>query len=188
MSYYAGTTGLATFSVIHYLHTFMFLAFIGIGTSIQPMISFYYGAKKYGSIKNTVKIAEITGFALGGIFLAAGWFGADILVSIFGVETEAIRQLAVKGIGLFFIGYLFMGINFIYMSYYQSVAYIKPSIGITLFRGFILLEIALVILPIWLGTTGVWLALPVAEGLTATFLLVFARQGVMNRKLESQGY
>ncbi|ALX47261.1 MATE family efflux transporter [Lentibacillus amyloliquefaciens] len=188
LSYYAGTTGLAAFSVINYLHTFMFLAFIGIGTSIQPMISFYYGAKKYEQIKDTVKIAEITGLALGVAFLAIGWLAPGSLVSIFGVETEAIRQLAIKGITIFFIGYLFMGINFIYMTYYQSIAYIKPSIGITLFRGFILLIAALVILPLLFGTTGIWLALPAAEGMTAIFLLLFARRGVMNRQWQEQGY
>ncbi|TFJ94393.1 MATE family efflux transporter [Lentibacillus salicampi] len=188
LSYYAGTTGLAAFSVINYLHTFMFLAFIGIGTSIQPMISFYYGAKNYESIRNTVRIAEITGIVLGVSFLAIGWFGAGGLVSIFGVETEAIRELAMKGIPLFFTGYLFMGINFIYMTYYQSTAYVRPSIGITLFRGFILLIAALILLPLWLGTTGIWLALPAAEGLTAIFLVTFARRGVVNRQLGVRGY
>ncbi|GAA0429055.1 multidrug efflux MATE transporter FepA [Lentibacillus halophilus] len=188
LSYYAGTTGLAAFSVINYLHTFMFLAFIGIGTSIQPMISFYFGAKKYGSIKHTVTMAEITGLALGVAFLGIGYFGADYLVSIFGVETEGVRNLAMKGIKLFFTGYLFMGINFVYMTYYQSIAYIGPSIGITLFRGFILLIAALLIMPVLFGTTGIWLALPVAEGLVAIFLIVFARKGVQNRPLRSQGY
>ncbi|MDY0395151.1 MATE family efflux transporter [Virgibacillus halophilus] len=63
---YAGTEGLAAFSVINYLHTFMFLAFIGIGQSIQPMISYYYGAKSQEKIMHTVKVAEWTGLALGG--------------------------------------------------------------------------------------------------------------------------
>lgn len=188
LSYYAGTTGLAAFSVINYLHTFMFLAFIGIGSSIQPMISFYYGAKKYEYIKKTVRIAELTGLILGISFLAIGWFGAGGLVSIFGVETEAIRELAITGIPLFFTGYLFMGINFVYMTYYQSIAYVRPSIGITLFRGLILLIAALFIMPLWLGITGVWLALPVAEGLTAIFLIIFARQGIMNKQYQSRGY
>ncbi|SFD45331.1 putative efflux protein, MATE family [Lentibacillus persicus] len=181
LAYYAGTTGLAAFSVINYLHTFVFLAFIGIGTSIQPMISFYYGAKKYEKIKATVKIAELTGISIGVLFLAIGWIAAGSLVSIFGVETEEIRQLAIKGIRLFFIGYLFMGVNFVYMTYYQSIALIKQSIGITLARGVILLIAALIVLPAWLGTTGVWLALPFAEGLTAVVLLVFARRGVMKQ-------
>src|SRR5699024_3868732 len=56
--YYLGTVGLAAFSVINYLHTFMFLAFIGIGSTIQPLVSFYYGAQKDESIKKTIQLAE----------------------------------------------------------------------------------------------------------------------------------
>src|SRR5699024_1308947 len=41
IAYYAGTVGLAAFSVLNYLHTFMFLLFMGIGSSIQPMISYF---------------------------------------------------------------------------------------------------------------------------------------------------
>lgn len=188
MAYYIGTSGVAAFAVINYLHTFMFLAFIGIGQSIQPMISFYYGAKEYGSIKETVKIAEIMGLALGVVFLGIGYFGADFLVSIFGVATEEITELATKGIPLFFLAYLFMGTNFIYMTYYQSIGYVRPSIGITVFRGFILLIAMLLVLPLWLGTTGIWLALPVAEGMVAITLLIFSRNGIMRKGLESHGF
>src|SRR5699024_2000112 len=53
IAYYAGTVGLAAFSVLNYLHTFMFLLFMGIGSSIQPMISYFYGANLTGHIKDT---------------------------------------------------------------------------------------------------------------------------------------
>ncbi len=188
MGHYVGTKGLAAFSVINYLHTFMFLAFIGIGSSIQPMISFYYGAKKHDMIKDTVKIAEVSAFILGLIFISMGYFGANFLVSIFGVSSDAIGALAVTGIKLFFLGYLFMGINFIYMTYYQSIGYVRPSIGITVFRGFILLLICLYILPIWWGVNGIWLAMPVSEGIVALVLILFARKGVMQRELKSHGF
>ncbi|MFD2210473.1 MATE family efflux transporter [Virgibacillus halophilus] len=185
---YAGTEGLAAFSVINYLHTFMFLAFIGIGQSIQPMISYYYGAKSQEKIMHTVKVAEWTGLALGGIFLAIGYLFSDFLVSIFGITSPQLIAMTTKGIKLFFLGYLFMGTNFIYMTYYQSTGYVAPSVGITVFRGFILLIASLLLLPLWLGTTGVWLSLPVAEGLVALTLIVVARYDVMNRKRGSRGY
>ncbi|WP_199690008.1 MATE family efflux transporter [Clostridium sp. 1xD42-85] len=188
IAHYAGTNGLAAFSVINYLHTFMLLAFIGIGSSIQPMISYYYGAKKFTSIKETVKIAEITGFLLGSFFLVIGYLGAELLVSIFGVATSEIKNLAVRGIKLFFLGYLFMGVNFIYMTYYQSIGYVRPSVGITVFRGFILLIAMLFILPLVLGTNGVWLALPVSETIVALVLLVIARKGVMRNQFDSRGF
>ena len=183
MAYHVGTNGLAAFSVINYLHVFMFLAFIGIGSTIQPMISFYYGAKKFEMISKTVKIAELTGLALGLVFISIGYFGAEYLVSIFGISSGEIATLATNGLKLFFLGYLFLGINFIYMTYYQSIGYVKPSIGITIFRGFILLILLLLVLPFWLGIAGIWLALPVAEALVAVVLLIRARKGVIQRDL-----
>lgn len=183
IAHYAGTNGLAAFSVINYLHTFMFLAFIGIGSTIQPMISYYYGAKSYKMIKETVKIAEKTALVLGVAFLIIGLVGAEFLVSIFGVSSDEITKLATNGIKLFFIGYLFMGINFIYMTYFQSIGYVKPSTNITIFRGFILLGIMLFLLPFWLGVAGIWLALPIAEGIVAIVLIIFARKGIMNSGL-----
>lgn len=181
MAYYVGTSGLAAFSVINYLHTFMFLAFIGIGSTIQPMISYYYGAQRYDSIRKTVSLAEITGFVLGLLFIGIGYFGADQLVSIFGVASEEIANKATTGLKLFFLGYLFMGVNFIYMTYYQSVGQVRPSLLITLFRGFILLIAMLVILPYFFGITGIWLALPVTEAIVAIVLLMYARKAVMQQ-------
>lgn len=188
MSYYAGTNGLAAFSVINYLHTFMFLAFIGIGSTIQPMISYYYGAKKFKMIIETVKIAEKTALVLGILFILIGFIGADFLVAIFGVSSDAITVLATKGIRLFFLGYLFMGINFIYMTYFQSIGYVKPSINITIFRGFILLIGMLFLLPMWFGVTGIWLALPVSEAIVAVVLITFARKGIMEKKTREYGF
>lgn len=188
MAYHIGTNGLAAFSVINYLHTFMFLAFIGIGSTIQPMISYYYGAKKSDMIKKTVQIAEIIGLALGLLFIGIGFFGADYLVSIFGITSTEISILASDGLKLFFLAYLFMGINFIYMTYYQSIGQIKPSIGITVFRGFISLAIMLFLLPLWFGINGIWLALPAAEATVAIVLLVYARKGIIQQNFAFRNF
>lgn len=182
MAFYIGTNGLAAFSVINYLHTFMFLAFIGIGSTIQPMVSFYFGAKRRKMIKDTVKIAEVTSLLLGLLFLTIGIFGAKYLVAIFGIESKDIFTLATTGLKLFFIGYLFMGINFVYMTFYQSIGLVKPSLLITLFRGVIVLILMLLILPPIFGVAGIWLALPVTEAVVAIFLIVYARPKVLGKQ------
>ncbi|MGM8211174.1 MATE family efflux transporter [Virgibacillus sp. W0430] len=178
-SYYIGTNGLAAFSVISYLHVFMLLAFIGIGSSIQPMISFYYGAKKPEMIRSTVKIAEIAGLLLGIAFIGVGYAGASNLIAIFGVTSTEIATMATNGLKLFFLAYLFMGINFTYMTYYQSIGQVKPSMAITVWRGFVFLPILLVLLPILFGSNGIWLALPVSEAIVAIFLLIYTRKDIM---------
>src|SRR5690625_5443442 len=97
-AYYIVTEGLAAFSVINYLHTFMFLAFIGIASTIQPLISYYYGSKQDDSIKKTIKLAERTGLALGILFLAIGFLGADYLVAIFGFDSSGVGALSSTGL------------------------------------------------------------------------------------------
>ena len=188
LAFYSNTDGLSAFSVINYLYTFMFFAFIGIGSTIQPMISYYYGAKKYDHIKQTVRLGEAAGLGLGLLFIAIGYLATDYLVAIFGITSPDIVALSSEGIKLFFLGYIFMGINFVYMTYYQSIGQIKPSIGITLFRGFILLGVMLLVLPPFIGIKGIWLALPTAEAVMAIILIIFARRGVMKRHTESVGF
>lgn len=188
LAYYSDTDGLSAFSVINYLYTFMFFGFLGIGSTIQPMISYYYGAKKYDHIRQTVRLGEAAGLALGLIFIVIGYLATDYLVAIFGITSQDIAALSAEGIKLFFLGYIFMGINFVYMTYYQSIGQIKPSIGITLFRGFILLGLMLLVLPPLFGIKGIWLALPAAEALVAVFLIIYARPGVMRRHTKSAGF
>lgn len=182
MAFYVGTNGLAAFSVINYLHTFTFLAFIGIGSTIQPMVSYYFGAKRQEMIKETIKIAEITSLLLGVLFLMIGIIGANYLVMIFGITAEDIFAIATSGLKLFFIGYLFMGINFVYMTFYQSVGLVKPSLLITLFRGVIILVLMLLILPPIFGINGIWLALPVTEAIVAIVLFIYARPSVLGEQ------
>lgn len=181
---YAGTNGIAAFAVINYIHYFMFLVFMGIGSAIQPMISYYYGAKLIGHLKETIKLAEKTAILFGVIFLFIGIFAAPHLVALFGIESEAIMSLAVTGIKLFFISYLFMGFNFIYIIYFQSIGNARPAFWITIYRNFIIFIFMLVVLPFFFGLTGVWLALPVTEAVIAVMLLVFARKVVMGEENE----
>lgn len=181
MAIYTGTAGLAAFSVINYLHFFMFLVFQGIGAAIQPMISYYYGASGFNRMKSSVLLAEKSALFFGILSLCIGFFAAPQLVALFGITSAEIVDLAVIGIRLFFISYLFMGFNFIYMTYFQSIGYMKPAIWITLFRHFIIFIPVLVVLPLLFGVVGIWLILPVSEFLMAMVLIFFARRGVAGK-------
>src|SRR5699024_10873385 len=156
-SYYLGTEGLAAFSVINYLHSFMFLLFIGMGTTIQLLVSYYYGAKLHSHIKQLIQLAERTALFLGVLCFIGGYFFAHELVALFGVTSANITQLTVLGIRLFFISYLFMGINFIYTVYYQSIGNARPALWITIFRSFIIFFATLYVLPLLFGHVALWL-------------------------------
>lgn len=179
MSELAGTGGVAAFSVINYLHGFMFLSFFGIEMALQPMISYYHGAEESERIKSSMKIGEKTAVILGILLLVIGWVAAPFLVGLFGIESTEIQELAIDGIRLFFIGYIFLGYNFVYMSYFQSIGRAGSSALIIILRSFVSLLILLWILPKFIGVTGVWLSLPLSEFFVAALLFFMTRKHVM---------
>lgn len=179
-----GTDGVTAFSVINYLHGFMFLAFFGIETAMQPMISYYHGAKKKKLMQETIALAEKTAIGLGLTLFVVGYIFAPSLVSLFGVNDSAIVEIAVEGIRLFFIGYLFIGISFVYMTYLQSTGKVWFATAIILCRSFVLYLVFLFVLPKILGVNGIWLSMPVAELSMAILIVLIVRKRV-RKQLEA---
>ncbi|MGE7981579.1 MATE family efflux transporter [Solibacillus sp. NPDC093137] len=173
-----GTEGVTAFSVINYLHGFMFLAFFGIETAMQPMVSYYHGSKKKAQLKETLALAEKTALILGVTLFVIGYLLAPQLVQLFGVDDPAIVQLAVEGIRLFFIGYLFIGISFVYMTYFQSVGKVWSATVIIVMRSYIVFLIYLFVLPKVFGVNGIWLTMPFAELTMAIVIVMFVRKRV----------
>lgn len=176
-----GTEGVTAFSVINYLHGFMFLAFFGIETAMQPMVSYYHGAKKKAFLRQTIALAEKTALILGFVLFAIGYIFAPYLVQLFGVSDESIVQLAVEGIRLFFIGYLFIGISFVYMTFFQSVGKVFSATAIIVARSYIIFIAYLFILPKIFGVNGIWLTMPIAELTMAILIVLFVRKRVLKQ-------
>lgn len=73
-------------------------------------------------------------------------------------------------------GFLFLGINMVFICYFQSVAKSVQSLSLCLLRGCILVVAFVYILPVFFGSTGIWLAFPAAEFLTMIVGICFYRQ------------
>ncbi|GAB6992069.1 MATE family efflux transporter [Paenibacillus pini] len=172
---WAGTAGVAAFSVLNYAHSVMLMLFLGMGSAIQPLISYYRGAKLRLHELQTIRLAVITAFVTGVAVFIAGLIGANAIVSVFGEFTAEVRSLAVMGIRIFFIAYMFMGINFVMMTYFQATEQVRVAIYITFSREIILMVIFLFTLPYIMGTNGIWLSIPISEFLVTAAIFIYIR-------------
>ncbi|GAB3796184.1 MATE family efflux transporter [Virgibacillus kimchii] len=172
----AGTVGVAAFSVLNYVHTVMLMLFLGMGAAVQPLISYFHGAKAKDKIRQTMKLAVGTAIIAGVAAFLIGQFGATQIVAIFGDFEQEVVDMAVTGIRLFFIVYLFMGINFVMMSYFQSIAQIRMATWITAAREIIFMMIFILILPVFFGVHGVWLSVPLAEFVVMMTIILYVRK------------
>jgi len=171
----AGTVGVAAFSILNYVHSVMLMLFLGMGAAVQPLVSYYYGAKLTNRMRQTLQLALKVAVIAGIAAFLMGQVGARQIVAIFGNFSEEVLALAVTGIRLFFIAYLFMGINFVMMSYFQSISQIRMATWITAAREIIFMMIFILILPPLIGVYGVWISIPLAELVVMLTIFFFVR-------------
>lgn len=164
---YLGTDGVAAFSIVCYFFPIIFMVYNAIIQSAQPIISFNYGTGAMDRSRRAFLLALSVTICTGVFFFLATSVFREQIVSLFITDrSNAAWEMATKGIPYFAFGYLFFGLNIILTGYYMCIEKIMPATIFTVMRGIALPVVCFFILPLWLGTKGIWLAVPVAEIIT----------------------
>ncbi|WP_442603213.1 MATE family efflux transporter [Paenibacillus sp. KN14-4R] len=173
---HAGEIGVAGFAIVNNIHTMALLVFFGVGAALQPIVSYHFGAELFDRMKAALRLAVKTAVVCGIIAVVLGFICAKYIVMLFDIQSQQLLDFTVKGIGLFFIQYIFLGFNIVYAEYFQSIRQTKRSTFIILSRGLLLVFPLLWILPNFLGVNGIWLVPVTAEALTMIMILVMNRR------------
>lgn len=163
---FAGEDGIAAVSIIMYLQFLFIGVYFGYSMGIASPLGYAYGdgkadvctvIERYGR-----RFFSIAPFVIYGLTFFLAPFG----VSFFAEKGTNVYILAVTGMRLYGVGFLFSGINI--FSAIRMMTYGKGYFSgiITFLRSFALLLLFLVLLPEFIGMDGVWLAVPAAECLT----------------------
>lgn len=163
---YLGEDGIAAYSVICYYFPVVFMINNAIAQSAQPIISYNLGNPKTDRVHQTLKIALQIALGFGFLLTLAMSFLAPQMVNVFLDYTSPAYTIAVKGIPLFSVGFIFFAFNIIYIGYYQSIGYMRKATIVTFMRGYLFLFISFIVLPNYIGVKGIWLSIPCAEFLT----------------------
>ncbi len=158
-----GDIGVSAYSIIANLSLIATAIFTGIGQAIQPIVSINFGAGKIKRVYEAGKYAIYTSLIVGVLFYMSGLLFPEFLVSVFSKNDKVLLDITVKGIRIYFISFILMGINIVITSYLQSKEYAKASMKISILRGFVFTVVYLLTLSKIFGITGVWMTLPFAE-------------------------
>lgn len=170
-----GEKGVSAFGIIGYISSFITMTMIGFNQGVQPILSFNLGAKEHKKIFEIIKNSFFILGVLGVFFYTLiNIFSANI-ISIFLNDVEDIN-LTKKALTTYSFAYLICGFNIFSAGYFTAVDMVKISTIITMLRGILLLVLFILILPIFLGTTGIWITMFVTEGITLIFSYIFMKK------------
>ena len=173
---YLGNTGVSVYGIICNTALVVICLCKGIEQAAQPILSINHGAGLSSRILKVQSLSLKTSVIICTLPVLLGLFVPNLFTYIFLEPTSEILTLAAPAIRIYFTGFLFLGINMVFICYFQSVAKSVQSLSLCLLRGCILVVAFVYILPVFFGSTGIWLAFPAAEFLTMIVGICFYRQ------------
>lgn len=171
---YLGEDGVAAFSIACYIMPFIFMTGNAISQSAQPIISFNHGAGNRNRVLEARKFSLLTAFALGIVVSLALAFGISYVAALFLSKDAPAYSIAAHGVPLMAIGFTLSIVNVAAIGYYQSVERALPATIFSLSRGVIFLVPCFLVIPLFAGVNGIWLALPATEALTFLLIVSFS--------------
>lgn len=164
----AGEIGVAAITVVLYGQFLFNALYLGFSIGVAPVFSFNLGLGNFDRMRRIYHICMkfVVGSAL--IITMAALLGAPFIAQVFISKGADGYELTKRGCYLFAISYLFAGFNIMASGIFTALSDGKTSAMISFLRTFVFIIAAVLILPIFLKTDGVWLSIPVAEALTLT--------------------
>lgn len=176
----SGDLSVSAYSIIANVALIFVAIFNGIAQGIQPILGVNYGANKMNRVFKTYKFGVRIALISGIVFLSIGLLMPKVLVSIFSSNTDGLLEIATKGIRIYFLAFIPMGINIVNIGFLQSIEKSKLSTSLSLIRGLVLVIIILNTFSVMFGVDGVWMTTPIVESITIIL------SGIVVKKVEER--
>ena len=160
-----GEDGVAAVTIMIYSQFLLNTLSIGFSMGVAPVIGFHYGS---GNRKQQRKILSICIRFLAAaslLIFALSISGGSLVVRMFTPDASRVYEIAAAGFPVFSVSFLFCGFNIFTSALFTALSNGKVSAVLSFLRTFGLLCGGILLLPRFFGITGVWMAVPMAEGI-----------------------
>ena len=161
-----GEDGVAAITIVLYGQFLFTSMYLGFSMGVAPVFSFNYGDKNYDQLKRIYKICMYFITVSSIVILVMALVFAEPIVGIFSGRDSRTYEIAADGFFLFSFNYIFAGINIFASAMFTAFGDGKRSAIISFCRTFIFIVVSILVLPLVMGVTGVWLSVPLAEFVT----------------------
>lgn len=179
MSEYGADIPLAAFVVIMKLFQIVLNIAIGIAAGAQPIVGYNYGARKYGRVKELLEL--VVSWTVIVCLICTVLFEAipQAFILMFGADGELYTKFAVGCLRIYLSLIMFTCVQKVCAIFLQSIGHAKAAAPLSVLRDVFLIVLSLIV-PMFLGVTGIFWAAPIADifaiAITAVVMIKLWRQ------------
>lgn len=171
-----GITGVAAYGVVANMSLVGMAITNGMAQGTQPLISESFGKGEHGQVKKLLRWGLTSVIVVEVVMVILVWIFTDPFVAAFNSENNLLLlKYAHTGLRLYFLGFLFAGVNIMLVAYFSATANAHPAIIGSLLRGAVAIAVCAIVLAKLLGMNGVWLSFLASEVITFVVILILSK-------------
>ena len=159
---YEGDLAIGAFGIVNRIVFLFVMIVIGLNQGMQPIAGYNFGAQMYHRVNQVMKITVI----IATIITTTGFLMSQLIprlaVSAFTTD-ETLIALSAHGLRVTMLIFPFVGFQMVTSNFFQSIGMAKKAIVLSLSRQVLVLIPCLLILPLFLGSKGIWYSMPISD-------------------------
>lgn len=166
---------IAALGVYYKLQTFIYMPVNGLIQGMRPIIGFNYGAGETKRVKAVIRDSLLitAGIMVLGTLAAMGI--PKQIFQLFDADEELLKA-GINALRIISVGFIFSAVGVIYTGIFEALGLGKYSLTVSLLRQFLITIPAALLLSVYLGVKGVWIAFPIGEVVAAIVAIILLRK------------
>lgn len=160
---YVGLIGVSAYGIVNYVGFIFVAVFIGYAVGTAPIVGYQYGAENKSELNNVLNKSIVITSVLGVFMMLFAVVFATPLSAIFTHGDEELLALTVRGLRLYSLCFLLVGVNIYVSSFFTALSNGAISLFLSTVRTFLLPTVAVFTLPLILEVDGIWLSIGIGE-------------------------
>ena len=172
---YGGDLYVGVMTIINSLREVFFMPVQGLTNGAQPVTGYNYGAGRYSRVRSSIRFSVAVTVGYAAVFWAAAMLFPGLLIRVFNSEPEVVAA-GIPALRIYFCLFIPMSLQMAGQGVFVSLGRSKQAVFFSLLRKAIINAPLTVVLPIWMGTTGVFAAEAVSQlvgGLACSLTMYF---------------
>lgn len=178
---------MSAIGIINSVSQLLIIACVALNQAGQPIYGYSQGAKNFRRMRECLGYSLVLATAIASLGFALVQLFPAPLVKLFEANDSELLRVGVHSMRIFFAAFPLVGFQVVVGGYFQSVGKAGKSAILALLRQLIFLLPFMLVLPHYLGLTGVWLSAPLSDACSAVVCAAFIWVEILklNRKILS---
>lgn len=161
---FGGDVYISTMTIINSVRQILDTPVLAIADGASPILSYNYGAKRYGNVKKAIRFITLTALIYTGITWVLILLLPEMFIGIFN-RDDSLLTVAVPALHIYFFAFIFQALQYSGQTVFKSLNKKKQAIFFSLLRKVVIVVPLTFLLPYVgnLGANGVFAAEPISN-------------------------